>query len=384
MSKYLEEVKLPDFYFWKEIEEKRIPLSAEIELTERCNNNCTHCYINLPANDQDAKKRELSFEEIKEVVDQAVEMGCLWWLITGGEPLLRKDFTDIYLYLKKKGVLISVFTNATLITPKLVGLFKRYPPRDLEITVYAVTERTYERVTRTPGSFKAFRRGINLLQKENVSFTLKAMALRSNVGELEAIKYFCKPISKGPFRFDPFLHLGLRQNDLRNRQIKNERLSPEEIVAIELNDKERKNGLLKQVCEEKKIGQETVHFHGDNQLFYCGAGKTSFTIDSYGFFKLCSSLSHPDCVYDLRKGSLKEAWEKFVPQVRSMRTENEECRKRCLSCPLINLCMWCPATAYLECGKLDRHIEDFCQIAHARAEVCLGLKKPYKKSDLIS
>ncbi len=227
------------------------------------------------------------------------------------------------------------------------------------------------------------RRGINLLQKENVPFILKAMALRSNMGELEATKDFCKPITKDRFRFDPFLHLRLRPNSKRNRQIKNERLSPEEIVSLELADNERKNGLLKKICEEKKIGQEMAHFEDDDHLFYCGAGKTSFTIDPYGFFKLCSSLSHPDCVYDLRKGSLKEAWEKFVPQVRGMRTENEECRKRCLGCPLINLCMWCPATAYLECKKLDQHIEDFCRLAHARAEA-LGLKKPYKKSDLIS
>jgi len=378
LSGYLEELKLPDFHFWKEIKEKRILLSAEIELTERCNNNCTHCYVNLPANDQDAKKRELSFQEIREIADEAVEMGCLWWLITGGEPLLREDFTDIYLYLKKKGILTGVFTNATLITPELVRLFKKYPPRDLEITVYGVTQKTYERVTRTSGSFEAFRRGINLLQKENVSFTLKAMALRSNVDELEAIKSSYRTISKDHFRFDPFLHLRLRPDDKRNHQIKNERISPEEIVAIELADEERKNGLLKQICEEKKIGQETADLSDDNQLFYCGAGKTSFALDPYGFFKLCSSLSHPDCVYNLRKGSLKEAWEKFVPQVRVMRTEDEQCRNRCLQCPLINLCMWCPATAYLECGKLDGHIEDFCQIAHARAEA-LGFEKHIEK-----
>ena len=368
MSKYLEDVKLPDFHLWKQTEEKRIPLSAEIELTERCNNNCIHCYINLPVDDVEARRRELTFEEIREIADEAVGMGCLWWVITGGEPLLRKDFADIYLYVKNKGLLTGVFTNATLITPKLVGLFKKYPPRYLEITVYGVSEKVYERVTRTPGSFEAFRRGINRLQKENVSFTLKAMALRSNANELEAIRDFCKATSKHQFRFDPFLHSRLRPNDKRNRQIKNERLSPEEIVAIELRDKERKNGLLKQVCEEKKIGQGTVHSHNDNHLFYCGVGKTSFVINPYGFFKLCSSLSHPDCVYDLRRGSLKEAWEKFVPQVRGIRTKDEECRKKCLRCPMINLCMWCPATAYLECGKLDRPVEDFCQIAHARSE----------------
>jgi len=374
LSGYLEELKLPDFHLWKRTGEKRIPLSAEIELTERCNNNCVHCYINLAANDEEAKKRELSFEEIRGIVDETVEMGCLWWLISGGEPLVREDFSDIYLYLKKKGLLTSVFTNATLITPELVSLFKEYPPRKLEITVYGITQKTYERITRTPGSFEAFMKGINLLQKENVPFTLKAMALRSNVDELEAIKDFCRSISRGPFRFDPFLHLRLRLNGKRNRQIRNERLSPEEIVAIELGDEERKNGLLKQICEEKKIGQETIHFKDDNHLFYCGAGKTGFTIDPYGFFKLCSSLSHPDCVYDLRKGSLKEAGEKFVPQVRSMRTEDEECKRKCLSCPLINRCMWCPATAYLECGKLDGWVEDFCQIAHARAEAVANIE----------
>ena len=367
MSGYLEELELPDFHLWKRTEEKRIPLSAEIELTERCNNNCIHCYINLPADDEEARKRELSFREIRDIVDETVQMGCLWWLITGGEPLVREDFADIYLYLKKKGLLTSVFTNATLITPELVSLFKKYPPRKLEITVYGITQKTYERITRTPGSFEAFMKGINLLQKENVPFTLKAMALKSNVGELKAIKAFCKPISRGPFRSDPFLHLRLRLNGKRNRQIRNERLSPQEIVAMELGDEERKNGLLKQVCEEKERAEETVHFNDDNQLLYCGAGRTSFAIDAYGFFKLCSSLSHADCVYDLRKGSLKKAWKEFVPQVRAMRTEDEECRKRCLSCPLINLCMWCPATAYLECGKLDKRIEDFCQIARARA-----------------
>jgi len=74
LSGYLEELKLPDFDLWKKIEEKRIPLSAEIELTERCNNNCVHCYINLAANDEEAKRRELSFREIRDIVDETVQM----------------------------------------------------------------------------------------------------------------------------------------------------------------------------------------------------------------------------------------------------------------------------------------------------------------------
>ena len=67
-------------------------------------------------------------------------------------------------------------------------------------------------------------------------------------------------------------------------------------------------------------------------------------------FRLCSSLWHPDCVYNLRRGSLRDAWEQLVPRVRGMRSQNREFLKKCHACPLINLCLWCPAHAYLETG----------------------------------
>ena len=134
-------IPLPEFSLWEKMQDKRSAISFEIEITARCNNNCRHCYINLPADDKVAKENELSFEEIKEITDEAVSLGALWCLITGGEPLLREDFFDIYLYFKRKGLLVSLFTNATLITDEHVRLFKKYPPRDIEVSVYGITKR---------------------------------------------------------------------------------------------------------------------------------------------------------------------------------------------------------------------------------------------------
>ena len=54
-------------------------------------------------------------------------MGALWCLLTGGEPLLREDFAEIYLGLKRLGLLVSVFTNACLVTPEHVELFQKVP-----------------------------------------------------------------------------------------------------------------------------------------------------------------------------------------------------------------------------------------------------------------
>ena len=128
VSATIKRISLPEFAVWEKAALKRTPLSFELELTARCNNDCRHCYINLPAGDLPARQKEWSCDQIGQFADQAVDLGFLWCLLTGGEPLLRPDFPDIYLMLKKKGLLVSLFTNACLLTREHIELFKKYPP----------------------------------------------------------------------------------------------------------------------------------------------------------------------------------------------------------------------------------------------------------------
>jgi radical SAM protein with 4Fe4S-binding SPASM domain len=358
---------------------KRALISFDLEITARCNNNCRHCYINLPAGDKEAKGKELSLEEIKEIADEAVSLGAVWCLITGGEPLLREDFPPIYLSLKKKGLLISVFTNATLVTKEHSKLFKEYPPRDIEVSVYGVSKESYERVTRKAGSFAVFRQGLDLLLKSGLNVRLKAMALRSNLHEQREIARFCRERARDFFRFDPFLHLRYDGDPSRNAEIKAERLSPEEIVALEQSDPERFQA-MKKGCDNLIVPQ--FSHTPCNHLFHCGAGSDSFSLSYDGLFRLCPSLWHPDCVYDLKQGTLSDAWQNFVPQVREMQSEREEFLKTCRVCPLINLCMWCPAHASLETGEMDAPITYFCQVAHARADALKAARAPLLPLDL--
>ena len=357
---------LPEVPIWeKHLATKGRLLSLNLEVTARCNNNCRHCYINVPANSRDAKKKELSLEKIKDIADQACSLGALWCLITGGEPLLRKDFDEIYIYLKKKGLLVSVFTNATLINTSHIALFKHWPPRNLEVTVYGVTEKTYERVTRKPGSFKAFMRGLNLLLDSGIPVALKAMALQSNKQEFEQIARFCTKRSSVPFQFDPLLHLRFDGDRNRNQEIINQRLTPEEIAVLE-----QQNYL--QVSTTQKGSDPLVnpgeHNGNGNLLFNCGTGLDECTIGADGTFRLCSSLMHPDCVYDLNNGSLARALTEFVPAVRNMRCHSRYVLETCRQCPIINLCYWCPAHAHLETGSLDGQVPYFCEVAKVRAE----------------
>jgi len=128
--------KLPHLGLWKTLKDRRRPISFDLELTARCNNDCRHCCICLPAGDATAKAAELRTDEVLGIAREVADMGAVWCLLIGGEPLLRSDFAALYLGLKRLGLLVSVFTNACLVTAEHVELFRRYPPRDVEVTVY--------------------------------------------------------------------------------------------------------------------------------------------------------------------------------------------------------------------------------------------------------
>jgi radical SAM protein with 4Fe4S-binding SPASM domain len=367
---------LPELFKKRDIENKHIPIAFDFDITARCNNDCNHCYINVPADDTDYQQRELSLKQLEEIVDQAVSMGTLWCLLSGGEPLLREDFEEIYLMLKRKGLLVSLYTNATLVNDDHIELFKKYPPRDIEVTVYGVTQDTFGKVTNRPGNFEPFMRGLNRLLDNQIPVRLKTMVMRSNIHEFSEIAAFCRKYTNDIFRYDPHLHLRYDRDPVRNRRILSERLTPEEIAALDHKDPARSESLKKDchiyISDSIKSGDH-------RQLFTCGLGRESFSLSFDGQFRLCPTLCAPGFTYDLKKGSLAEAWTTFTPRILSMPASNPEIRKKCLKCSIFNLCQWCPANAYLEYGQLEYLPDYFCKVAHSRqAALELRLKSDPK------
>ena len=356
---------LLDLPLWEKAKSSHTLLSFTLEITARCNNDCPHCYINEPENDVLAEQKELTFEQIKKIVDDAVALGALWCLVSGGEPLLRKDFFDIYLYLKQKGLLVSVFTNATLITEEHIQFFKKYPPRDIEVTVYGITRGTYAHVTQRPKNFDKCMAGIRKLSEARLALTLKSAITRSNYKELNKIASFAENISQKPFRFDPFLHLRNDRDALKNREILSLRLSTDEIIAIESADDKRLLSLKKKCNLVYTSHSRTKHL---DKLFKCGAGLSECCISYDGFFKLCTTLCHRNFVFDLKNNSITKAWETFVPEVRAARSKNKDFIETCGKCKLTDFCMSCPAHNDLEINEPDGLVEYFCIMAKKRYE----------------
>ncbi len=349
-------------------------LSLDMELTERCNNNCIHCYINLPATDS-AKERELNTEEIKNILTEATSLGCLTVRFTGGEPLLRRDFEEIYIFARKLGLKVLLFTNATLITPHLADLLSNIPPQEkIEVSIYGVSEKSYESVTRTPGSFQAAMRGIELLFDRGIPFIVKTTVLPSNKDELSEFEEWAStiPWMEDTPTYSIFFDLRARRDsEDKNEQIKKIRLSPEEGVKILSRNRSKYLQEMRQFCAR------FTKVRGD-VLFSCGLGHGG-CIDSYGNFQPCMPLRHPETVYNLRTGSLREALIEFFPRLKEKKTENSEYLNKCGRCFLKGLCEQCPGKSWMEYGNLDTPVDYLCLVAHARA-LDLGLLKEGEKA----
>jgi len=369
MDHYVKKISSYKASLWK----GKSPLLSglDMELTERCNNNCIHCYINLPADDVTAIARELSTIEIKEILKEAASLGCLTVRFTGGEPLLREDFEELYLFTRRLGLKVLLFTNATLITSELAELFARIPPLEkIEITVYGIKRRSYEAATRTPGSFDAAWRGINLLLKKKVPFVVKSALLPPNKEEMDKFEAWATtiPWMDGPPSYSMFFDLRCRRDaEQKNLMIKKLRLSPEEGLKMLIRRKEKYFKEMKEFCSKftRPPGE---------CLFSCGAGEGGGCVDAYGNFQLCMLLRHPTTVYNLKKGSLNDAMTNFFPKVRKMKAARTSYLARCAHCFLKGLCEQCPARSWMEHGTLDPPVGYFCEIAHAQA-VYLGLLK---------
>lgn len=360
--------------FWKEA--KPLLGQLDIELTERCNNNCIHCYINLPANDLSAKSRELRAGEIKNILQEAVSLGCLTVRFSGGEPLLREDFEELYLFSRRLGLKVLLFTNATLITTHLAELFSRIPPLEkIEVSVYGMKKTSYEAVTRAPGSFDSAFKGIKLLLEKNIPFVVKGALLPSNKDELDAFDAWAAtiPAMDKPPSYAMFFDLRCRRRlDEKNDLIEKIRLSAEDGLKILTR---RKDEYLKEMQE---FCSKFMRPAGD-KLFSCGAGCGGGCVDAYGNFQPCMMLRHPDCVYDLKKGSLVEALGNFFPKIREIKAVNPRYLERCARCFLKGLCEQCPAKSWSEHGTLDTPVEYLCEIAHTQAGF-LGLLNDGQKA----
>jgi radical SAM protein with 4Fe4S-binding SPASM domain len=330
-------------------ENLRIPISGSIDLTQRCNLRCIHCYLGQKTAPRVNPGREMRTGQILSLIDEITEAGCLFLLITGGEPLLREDFPEIYRHAKKSGLIVTVFTNGTLLTERVLDLFDDLPPQIVEISLYGATAGTYEKITGIPGSYEKCLTAVSRLIERKIRVGLKTILMTVNSHEFFDLEDIAKKYGV-KFRFDAAIFPCLN-GDMSPLVL---RVSPHEAVEKEFFDKDRAREWVQYFRRSQAL------LPNDN-LYQCGAGVTGFHINSYGSLQPC--IMPTGIKYDLSKGSFLTGWRGIIASIRDKKAGNAYL---CNRCEKRHLCGFCPAFSKMETGAEDNSSDYLCSIGKYR------------------
>lgn len=332
------------------------PLLGLVELTYRCNLDCIHCYCK----GSEDKNRELDCGQWKNILDTIYQEGCLWLTFSGGDPLVRDDFLDIYAYARKKGFIISLFTNGQAFTAEIIDYLVQFPPYVIEITLNGITANTYEAVTGVAGSYLKAMDTIELLAAKKLPLILKANCLRQNRHELVKIKEWTEQLLGKPqgqkhfFKYDPMIYPRFNGEKTPCGY----RLSAAQMEDLVKEDadiwQEYKNGLHHSSRELERDRE---------WLYRCDAWKRQFFINPYGRLKFCQFTEKFSI--NLQTTSFAEGFYRVFPRLLDEKFKTDS---KCKTCSARASCYFCPPRAYLETKNEEAPVSYYCELAQAAQE----------------
>jgi len=332
------------------------PNVCQFELTFCCGLHCKHCYTDC-YNKPSYLKKELNTKETKIILDKVYQAGAIWLCFTGGDPLARRDFLDIYSYARNKGFIITVFTSGYSMTERIARYLKKEPPFVIEMTINAATKETYEKISQVKGSFKKVKEGISLILKGKLPLRIKTQITKDNLREIPEIKKFIEGLG---LRFRPYYDLYARLN--HNLAPCKLRISPQEVLSldgkpeVECRDEYGNYQKLKAKRKKEKV---SVRKPAGANLFYCvGGGGEGIYVDPYGNTFACNLIRKP--AFNLLKVSVDYARDRLLSLVRNRKFVSDS---KCNGCNLRENCRWCPGKAYVETGDEEAPVPYYCELA---------------------
>jgi MoaA/NifB/PqqE/SkfB family radical SAM enzyme len=289
------------------------------------------------------QNREMTTSEILRIVDQIADAGCLSLTITGGEPLQREDWREIFIAAIQKGIFVVLFTNGTLIDVETVRFFEEWPPLRIYITIQAINELESLKSTGDRSAGKLSVAAASMLVKAKLPVYLRTVATKLNwhlVSEIKTIaedlgcSYSCTvPIRPG---------------------INGSRAPCRQRVEMPIIRQLVNSGLL----GTKPRMEEPVPATAPN-LFNCpDSCTTNFRIDVSG--KLCPCGRLREWSYDLLTGDFETGWRHFIPKTIAALQAKPLI---CADCELLKYCIWCTGWSWIENRDVVSPVDYLCDLA---------------------
>lgn len=334
--------------------EKGLPIAGNFELTARCNFDCPMCYVHLSNEEVRARGGELTAQQWLQIAQDARDRGMVFALLTGGEPLVRKDFFEIYDGMRRMGLVLSVNSNGSMLKGKILERFLEAPPFRFNISLYGGSNETYRRMCGLE-VYEDVKENIRALRAAGVDVNLSLSITPYNRDDLKRIYEDALELDVN-VKASSYMYPSIRVNGGEYGCA--DRLSAAESAACAVawdrlrftpEQFEIRARNMANLIVDQRDGCPVEEGEGVR----CRAGVTSFWMTWDGRMTPCGMMTEP-VTFPLETG-FDAAWEQLRQKVSRIRLP-----AGCVGCDHREICGVCAAVCYTETGRFDTVPEYVC------------------------
>lgn len=335
-------------YIFDLMAERRIPFTANIEITDRCNLKCKHCY---------RSQNSLTLWDVKNFENTLIklkEMGTLHIVFAGSEPLMHPNIVEFIELIAKHGFVLTLQSNVTLLNDRILVALKKCTVKMIFVSLYTDKPELHDMITSSCGSFDKTVNAIKMLQNNGFVVRASISIFDVNKDEVYAVDSLCKELGVQAgynFKIIPAIESGkdtVSMNSFNEKQMLEYITSP----TLKLYEGEIRRSRLKE-------GIVPVH--------YCTTGFRSITITydmkvviCNAFRKVCGALKDSDLV---------DIWNDST-ELNDWREVKSKVNKKCLTCDAYQYCEPCPAHSYTSTGDDTKIDDNTCTYGIMFKKVC--------------
>jgi radical SAM protein with 4Fe4S-binding SPASM domain len=325
-----------------------VPFRVHFIVTHKCNLACAHCY------QAEHDSRDLSFDEVKAVLEQLARMGVLFLVLGGGEPMARRDFWEIVAEARRLRFSVELYTNGTLLDAERAARLKALGVAPVSVSLHGAHAETHDAFVRQPGAFDRVNRAIDACEAVGLPVSVKSTMTRQNAASLPGLleKFAGRPVLVS----------------LNSPMFPRDDGDPTPLLYRPTEEQER--GVVRAQLErmprdqfERMLENARKAGENDGSEAPCEAGRTIFSIHPNGDVSPCNQTSGM-VMGNVKQRPVAEIWADSQPGARfraTTRGDFEAANAECGSCPFKHVCQRCAAMSQAETGSFTGHSAQKCR-----------------------
>ena len=324
-----------------------VPMSALFELTFVCNHACSFCY-NCPTG-----QKEMNTQEVLDALRKLADFNILYLTLSGGEPLVRKDFFTIAQAARDMGFALRIYTNGYLIDAAMARRIKEVAnPVEMEISIHGARPESHDRLTCVPGSFKKICEAVRHLRSHDIKVNLKCPVTRDNQEEVLDLERLAHDLD-AHMQFDTVI---TPRDDGDKDPLR--LMATDEFLQRFWSDDAYRTARKEPVPMPRQDGPgEAV----------CGTGRSSLAIDPYGNIYPCVQLRRKaGNIKEL--ATLRDMWRSSPVLIEVRRLAVEIAQETLKQAPNGSQCGFCMGVAEVQLGDAKAMYPQIAKNAQYRAQ----------------